>query len=161
MKRRAGNPPFLKEGRGILMLSRGRSPLGRDVFSEMVKTSLIDLSPARSIGKSYCFAGFGVVQEVFPGSIRIVVRCVLRHVEIYCLAGSILHRYLRAFHGAESNLSLTVNWWISGRLSLTMSRKSLVGWAQRFIVPTNVDNQHAQRDGGLGKETVSQLLCVK
>jgi hypothetical protein len=37
---------------------------------EIAKAGLIDLMLTYSIGKLYGFAGFGVVQEVFPGRIR-------------------------------------------------------------------------------------------
>ena len=56
-----------------------------------------------------------------------MVRCGLWNVGIYCLAGLIFHRYLRAFQGSELMLRLTLNWWISRRLSLTMIRRVVQG----------------------------------
>ncbi len=45
--------------------------MGKEVCPKIVKTSLIDVSLARSIGKSYDFASLGIVPEVFgPGSFQ-------------------------------------------------------------------------------------------
>jgi len=46
------------------------STAGREVCPEIAKTSLIDLPLACALGKSYSFAGFGVVPEVFSGRMQ-------------------------------------------------------------------------------------------
>lgn len=46
------------------------STAGKKVCPEIAKTSLIDLSLACSIGKSYGFEGFDVVREVFSSRTR-------------------------------------------------------------------------------------------